>query len=34
MIVARENGNWLIAVYHNVLFQPLPPGAIIGPPTQ
>jgi hypothetical protein len=31
MIVAKENGKWLIAVYHNVLFQPLPAGAIIGP---
>jgi len=31
MIVTKENGNWLIAIFHNVLFQPLPPGAIIGP---
>jgi uncharacterized protein (TIGR02246 family) len=32
MIVTKENGTWLIAVFHNVLFQPLPPGAIVGPP--
>jgi hypothetical protein len=31
MIVTKENGNWLIAIFHNVLFQPLPPRAIIGP---
>ena len=31
MIVRKENGDWLIAVFHNVLFQPLPPGAIVGP---
>ena len=29
---AKKNGNWSIAVMHNLLFQPLPPGAIIGPP--
>jgi uncharacterized protein (TIGR02246 family) len=34
MVAAKEKGNWLIAVYHNVLFQPLPAGAIIGPPKQ
>jgi uncharacterized protein (TIGR02246 family) len=33
-IVTREKGNWSIAVMHNLLFQPLPPGAIIGPPKQ
>ncbi|HKV80243.1 MAG TPA: SgcJ/EcaC family oxidoreductase [Candidatus Sulfotelmatobacter sp.] len=32
MVVTKTDGKWLIAVYHNVLFQPLPPGAIIGPP--
>jgi uncharacterized protein (TIGR02246 family) len=32
MIVTKENGTWLIAVFHNVLFQPLPPEAIVGPP--
>ncbi|HEY6338559.1 MAG TPA: SgcJ/EcaC family oxidoreductase [Candidatus Sulfotelmatobacter sp.] len=31
-VVTRENGNWSIAVYQNVLLQPLPPGAIIGAP--
>ena len=33
-IVTKENGKWWIAVMHNLLFQPLPPGAIIGPPKQ
>jgi uncharacterized protein (TIGR02246 family) len=33
-IVTKEKGNWSIAVMHNLLFQPLPPGAIIGPPKQ
>jgi uncharacterized protein (TIGR02246 family) len=33
-IVTKKNGNWSIAVMHNLLFQPLPPGAIIGPPKQ
>ena len=32
MVVTKEKGNWSIAVFHNLLFQPLPPGAIIGPP--
>jgi len=31
-IVTRDKGNWRIAVMHNVLLQPLPPGAITGPP--
>ena len=31
-IVTKEKGKWSIAVMHNLLFQPLPPGAIIGPP--
>ena len=30
-IVTKVNGAWSIAVYQNVLLQPLPPGAIIGP---
>jgi uncharacterized protein (TIGR02246 family) len=34
MMVTKENGNWLITVFHNVLFQPLPPGAITGPVKQ
>jgi uncharacterized protein (TIGR02246 family) len=33
-IVTKDKGNWTIAVMHNLLFQPLPPGAIIGPPTK
>jgi uncharacterized protein (TIGR02246 family) len=32
MVVTKENGKWWITVFHNLLFQPLPPGAIIGPP--
>jgi uncharacterized protein (TIGR02246 family) len=31
-IVTKDNGNWSIALEQNLLFQPLPPGAIIGPP--
>jgi uncharacterized protein (TIGR02246 family) len=31
-IVTKDKGNWTIAIMHNLLFQPLPPGAIIGPP--
>lgn len=27
IVVATENGTWLTSVFHNVLFQPLPPGA-------
>jgi len=34
LIVTRAGGNWSIAVMHNVLFQPLPPGAIVGPVKQ
>jgi uncharacterized protein (TIGR02246 family) len=30
-IVTKANGAWSIVVFQNVLFQPLPPGAIIGP---
>jgi uncharacterized protein (TIGR02246 family) len=30
-IVTKKNGAWSIVVFQNVLFQPLPPGAIIGP---
>ena len=33
-IVTKENGKWSIAVMHNILFQPLPPGAITGPRKQ
>jgi hypothetical protein len=33
-IVTKKNGNWSIAVMHNLLFQSLPPGAIIRPPKQ
>jgi hypothetical protein len=31
-ILTKDKSNWTIAVMHNFLFQPLPPGAIIGPP--
>jgi hypothetical protein len=29
LILTKENGTWLIAVMHNVLVQPLPPGACL-----
>jgi uncharacterized protein (TIGR02246 family) len=34
LIVTKKSGSWSIAVMHNVLFQPLPPGAITGPSKQ
>jgi uncharacterized protein (TIGR02246 family) len=30
-VVTKEEGTCSIAIYQNVLLQPLPPGAIIGP---